>query len=250
MFQPRLHSHLFTSKHNTIMLSRSTRLLRPARTALRAYATESKTPGNLAPLSNVPSQSTPSGQSQTDSNSSKRQPRDPAQASATSQQPTKKPKEKSPKTGYIDRSRTPVHLMTLADLSTAQISTLINQSIMYKHTYQNVSAQSMRHSLSDRTIALMFSKRSTRTRVASESAVRLLGGHPMFLGAGDIQLGVNESLRDSAQVVGSMVDGIMARVGEHSEIEVSFIRFHVLHLYLSYLIANSGRLWPNIVQSQ
>ena len=67
----------------------------------------------------------------------------------------------------------------------------------------------------------MFSKRSTRTRVASESAAVLLGAHPMFLGASDIQLGVNESLYDTARIVGSMTDGIMARVGHHSEVEVS-----------------------------
>lgn len=43
----------------------------------------------------------------------------------------------------------------------------------------------------------------------------------MFLGSRDIQLGVNESLLDTSRVVSSMVDGIMARVGEHEEIEVS-----------------------------
>jgi ornithine carbamoyltransferase len=43
----------------------------------------------------------------------------------------------------------------------------------------------------------------------------------MFLGKEDIQLGVNETLEDSAKVIGSMVDGIMARVGAHSEVEVS-----------------------------
>lgn len=45
----------------------------------------------------------------------------------------------------------------------------------------------------------------------------------MFLGGQDIQLGVNESLLDTARVVSSMVDGIMARVGAHEEIEVSFL---------------------------
>jgi ornithine carbamoyltransferase len=65
----------------------------------------------------------------------------------------------------------------------------------------------------------MFSKRSTRTRVATETAINYLGGQPMFLGSQDIQLGVNESLMDTTKVVSSMVDGIMARVGSHSEIE-------------------------------
>jgi len=42
----------------------------------------------------------------------------------------------------------------------------------------------------------------------------------MFLGSADIQLGVNESLYDTSRVVSSMVDGILARVGHHSEVEV------------------------------
>lgn len=45
----------------------------------------------------------------------------------------------------------------------------------------------------------------------------------MFLGSQDIQLGVNESLLDTAKVVSSMVDGIMARVGSHSDIAVCII---------------------------
>lgn len=67
----------------------------------------------------------------------------------------------------------------------------------------------------------MFSKRSTRTRVATETSVASLGGQPMFLGPSDIQLGVNESLYDTSKVIGSMADGIMARVGQHEEVEVS-----------------------------
>lgn len=53
----------------------------------------------------------------------------------------------------------------------------------------------------------------------------LTGGHAMFLGSQDIQLGVNESLLDTSKVVSSMVDGIMARVGAHSEIEVWLLIF-------------------------
>lgn len=46
-------------------------------------------------------------------------------------------------------------------------------------------------SLSGKTIAMMFSKLSTRTRVSTEAAVAMMGGHPMFLGKNDIQLGVS-----------------------------------------------------------
>jgi ornithine carbamoyltransferase len=52
----------------------------------------------------------------------------------------------------------------------------------------------------------------------------------MFLGLADIQLGVNETLYDSARVVSSMTDGIFARVGDHSEVEVSFRRVLLLDI--------------------
>lgn len=65
---------------------------------------------------------------------------------------------------------------------------------------------------------MMFSKRSTRTRVSTEAAVVTMGGHPMFLGKEDIQLGVNESLHDTSVVISSMVSAIIARVGPHSDV--------------------------------
>ena len=46
-----------------------------------------------------------------------------------------------------------------------------------------------------------------------------MGGHPMFLLKGDIQLGVNETLRDMSPVISSMVSGIIARVGIHGDVE-------------------------------
>lgn len=56
----------------------------------------------------------------------------------------------------------------------------------------------------------------------------------MFLGSNDIQLGVNESLYDTSRVVSSMVDGIMARVGHHSEVEVSSFAFRGLSKRLTH----------------
>ncbi|EQK97319.1 Ornithine carbamoyltransferase [Ophiocordyceps sinensis CO18] len=64
----------------------------------------------------------------------------------------------------------------------------------------------------------MFSKRSTRTRVSTEAAVTMLGGHAMFLGKDDIQLGVNESLYDTSVVISSMTSCMVARVGPHSDV--------------------------------
>ncbi|KAF5378083.1 hypothetical protein D9615_007622 [Tricholomella constricta] len=124
------------------------------------------------------------------------------------------------------------HLMTLADLSVPQIKRLL----VHSHNLKQVSLpwlephgslgqkkmQRLRlpsQSLFNKTIALLFSKRSTRTRLSAETGATLLGGRALFLGQDDIQLGVNESPRDTARVIGGMCQGIFARVGEHEEIE-------------------------------
>jgi ornithine carbamoyltransferase len=65
---------------------------------------------------------------------------------------------------------------------------------------------------------MMFNKRSTRTRVSTEAAVAIMGGHPMFLGKDDIQLGVNETLYDTSLVISSMTSCMVARVGPHSDV--------------------------------
>lgn len=119
------------------------------------------------------------------------------------------------------RTGTPPHLLTLADLSPAQITHLIQSAMTFKHLCKTVSPSRAEQTLDARTVALLFSKRSTRTRVASETSAKILGGHPLFLGSADSQLGVNETLEDTARVVGSMADGIMARVNRHEEVAVS-----------------------------
>ena len=127
----------------------------------------------------------------------------------------------------------PPHLMTQADLSVPQINRIIQHSLHCKLRSRawlqpqitGVKKDKMRlpsQSLFGKSIALLFSKRSTRTRLAAETSVGILGGKTIFLGKDDIQLGVNESLRDSARIIGGMCQGIFARVGDHEEIEVGF----------------------------
>jgi ornithine carbamoyltransferase len=112
-------------------------------------------------------------------------------------------------------------LLTLGDLSVEELSRVIKLAIAYKTYCGQRFPSALIKNLTGRNVALLFSKRSTRTRVAAETSTHLLGGHSMFLGSGDIQLGVNESLEDSAKVIGSMVDGIFARVNKHEEVAVS-----------------------------
>ncbi|CAH1785893.1 unnamed protein product [Owenia fusiformis] len=66
--------------------------------------------------------------------------------------------------------------------------------------------------LKGKSMAMIFQKRSTRTRLSTETGFALLGGHPVFLSPQDIHLGVNESIKDSARVLSRMCDLIFARV--------------------------------------
>ncbi|PQE10210.1 ornithine carbamoyltransferase protein [Rutstroemia sp. NJR-2017a WRK4] len=113
----------------------------------------------------------------------------------------------------------PRHLLSIADLTPAELTTLVRSAHSHKQALKSSSIpSSLLNSLSGKTIAMPFSKRSTRTRVSTESAVTTMGGHPMFLGSSDIQLGVNESLYDTSVVISSMTAGIVARVGPHSDV--------------------------------
>ncbi|RBL65511.1 ornithine carbamoyltransferase, partial [Pseudomonas sp. MWU13-2625] len=67
------------------------------------------------------------------------------------------------------------------------------------------------HPLHDRTLAMIFEKSSTRTRLSFEAGIFQLGGHPVFMSPRDTQLGRGEPVEDSAQVISRMVDIIMIR---------------------------------------
>jgi ornithine carbamoyltransferase len=110
--------------------------------------------------------------------------------------------------------------MSIADLTPQEFTTLVQNAQHFKTQVKSGAglSPSLRGALAGQTLALTFTKRSTRTRVSTEAAVALLGGHPMFLGSGDIQLGVNESLHDTSVVISSMVSGIFARVNGHSDV--------------------------------
>lgn len=86
----------------------------------------------------------------------------------------------------------PRHFLSIADLSATELSTLVHQASKAKNVikFGDIST-SPQGFLTGKTVAMLFSKRSTRTRVSTEAAVVHLGGHPMFLGKDDIQLGVS-----------------------------------------------------------
>ncbi|EHK99175.1 Aspartate/ornithine carbamoyltransferase [Glarea lozoyensis ATCC 20868] len=123
------------------------------------------------------------------------------------------------KRSYSTPSSKPRHLLTIADLSASEFTTLVRNASSHKAALKaGTTPPALKNALLDKTVAMMFSKRSTRTRVSTEAAVVSMGGHPMFLGSSDIQLGVNESLYDTSVVISSMVSAMVARVGHHSEV--------------------------------
>ncbi|HTS87365.1 MAG TPA: ornithine carbamoyltransferase [Gemmatimonadales bacterium] len=78
--------------------------------------------------------------------------------------------------------------------------------------------------LEGKTLAMIFGKSSTRTRVSFEVGMFDLGGHALFLSSRELQLGRGEPSRDTARVLSSYVDGIMIRTYQHAEVE-EFARY-------------------------
>jgi ornithine carbamoyltransferase len=75
-----------------------------------------------------------------------------------------------------------------------------------------------RDALEGKTLAMIFEKSSTRTRVSFETGMLQLGGHALFLSSRDIQLGRGEPIADTAKVLSRYVDGIMARTFAHKTV--------------------------------
>jgi ornithine carbamoyltransferase len=107
-------------------------------------------------------------------------------------------------------------LLTLLDLSGDDIRYLLDVSHLLK---AERTAFQINQRFRGKTLAMLFEKRSTRTRCAFETAFGEEGGHPVFLSSSDIQLGVKESIEDTARVLGRMFDAIMFRGFEHKTVE-------------------------------
>ncbi|KAL3229957.1 Ornithine carbamoyltransferase [Nakaseomyces bracarensis] len=115
------------------------------------------------------------------------------------------------------------HLVSIKDLTDEEFQILVNRAEHFKKVFKSGDSakfQANHMKLLGRTIAMIFTKRSTRTRISTEGAATFFGAQPMFLGREDIQLGVNESYYDTAKVVSSMVSCIFARVNKHEDIQL------------------------------
>ena len=98
------------------------------------------------------------------------------------------------------------HFLSIEQLSGAEIENLITRAADLKK-----NRKSSPQVLAGQTWALIFNKSSTRTRVSFEVGVRELGGSPMFLSGAEMQLGRGEPVKDTARVLGRMVDGAIIR---------------------------------------
>jgi len=107
-------------------------------------------------------------------------------------------------------------LLTLLDLKAEDVRYLLDLSHMLKA--ERLAGQ-IQQRFRGRTLAMLFEKRSTRTRCAFETAFGEEGGCPVFLSSSDIQLGAKESIEDTARVLGRMFDCIMFRGFEQVTVE-------------------------------
>ena len=109
------------------------------------------------------------------------------------------------------------HFINLDDLSTKDLNNIIDTAITLKKQHK---AGEINQTLKNKTLAMIFDKSSTRTRVSFETGMTQLGGHALFLSDRDIQLGRGEPIKDTAIVISSMVDAIMMRVSSHEDINI------------------------------
>jgi ornithine carbamoyltransferase len=105
------------------------------------------------------------------------------------------------------------HLISIHDLKAAEVAGLFRLAADVK-----AHPESYRTALAQKSLAMIFEKSSTRTRVSFEVGMVEMGGHALFLSSRDIQLGRGEPIADTAQVLSRYVDGIMARTFAHQTV--------------------------------
>jgi ornithine carbamoyltransferase len=108
------------------------------------------------------------------------------------------------------------HYLQFNDLDANEYAYLFERAALIKKKFKSYEKH---HPLVDRTLAMIFEKASTRTRVSFEAGMYQLGGSVVHLTTGDSQLGRAEPIEDSAKVISRMVDLVMIRTFEQTKIE-------------------------------
>lgn len=108
------------------------------------------------------------------------------------------------------------HFLQFSDFGTEEHEWIFQRAAVIKRKFKNYEKY---HPLADRTLAMIFEKASTRTRVSFEAGMYQLGGSVVHLTTGDSQLGRAEPIEDSAKVISRMVDLVMIRTFGQDKIE-------------------------------
>ncbi len=106
--------------------------------------------------------------------------------------------------------------LTLLDFSSEEVQFLLDYAVELKEKFQQGEET---HLLKGKTLAMIFEKHSTRTRISFEVGMTHLGGNGMFLHSRDLQIGRGETVHDTAKVLSEFVDGIMIRANSHEMVE-------------------------------
>ena len=148
------------------------------------------------------------------------------------------------------------HFLTLKDYTKEEILEIIEIGLEIK---KDLKAGIYKKELEMQTLAMIFEKSSTRTRVSFETGMFQLGGHALFLSNRDIHLGRGEPVKDTARVISSMCDMVMIRTFEHSMIEefASYSKvpvingltdsFHPVQLLADYMTIKEYGMEKNLV---
>ena len=112
-------------------------------------------------------------------------------------------------------SETIKHYLQFSDFTADEYAYLFQRAALIKRKFKGYEKH---HTLSDRTLAMVFEKASTRTRVSFEAGMYQLGGSVVHLTSGDSQLGRSEPIEDTARVISRMTDAVMIRTFEQARI--------------------------------
>ena len=108
------------------------------------------------------------------------------------------------------------HLLKLLDLSTEEITDILNLADQLKYEQKHGIPHNI---LKGQTLGMIFQKSSTRTRVSFETGMYQLGGQALFLSSRDLQIGRGEPVQDTARVLSRYLSGIMIRTFAQKEVE-------------------------------
>ncbi|WP_458758366.1 ornithine carbamoyltransferase [Afipia sp. TerB] len=109
-------------------------------------------------------------------------------------------------------SKTPRHFLDLSAIPTSELRTILDAASVIK---KELKGGKWDASLANKTLAMIFEKPSTRTRVSFDVGMRQLGGEAIMLTGAEMQLGRGETIADTARVLSRYVDGIMIRILSH-----------------------------------